>query len=99
MHYEACTEVHKVKEFCHFYKFHRRDAEPAKFIYKKIFSLRALRLYGELYIWFTLYVFSSNNMSMVVGKVKKGVNSIYANISIFLFFAIFRLLSREAQAG
>jgi hypothetical protein len=38
-------------------------------------------------------------MSMVVGKVKKGVNSIYSNISIFLFFAILRLLSREAQAG
>jgi hypothetical protein len=38
----------RVKEFCHLYMFHRKDAEGAerKFLYKK--PLQALRLCGEL---------------------------------------------------
>ena len=36
------------KEFCHFYVSHRRDAEPAEVFYKEIFSLRSLRLCGQL---------------------------------------------------
>ena len=38
----------KIEEFCHFYMFHRKDAEPAEVFYKEIFSLRSLRLCGEL---------------------------------------------------
>ena len=38
----------KIEEFCHFYMFHRRDAEPAEVFYKENFSLRPLRLCGEL---------------------------------------------------
>ena len=35
-------------EFCHFYMVYRRDAEHAEFYIKKKFSLRSLRLCGEL---------------------------------------------------
>ena len=42
------TIVPKVKEFCHFYLVHRRGAESAEVFYKEIFSLRPLRLCGEL---------------------------------------------------
>ena len=38
----------KVEEFYHLYMVHRRDAEPAEVFDKEIFSLRALRLCGEL---------------------------------------------------
>jgi hypothetical protein len=41
-------KVTRVKESCHFYMFHRRDAEPAEVFYKEIFSPRPLRLCGEL---------------------------------------------------
>ena len=49
--------MRKIEEFCpsrvsgsndHLYMFHRRDAEPAEVFYKEIFSLRPLRLCGEL---------------------------------------------------
>jgi hypothetical protein len=32
----------------HFYMVHRRDTEPAEVFYKEIFTLRPLRLCGEL---------------------------------------------------
>jgi hypothetical protein len=38
----------KIEEFCHFYRFHRRHAEPAEVFYKENFSVRPLRLCGEL---------------------------------------------------
>ena len=47
----------KIEEFCpsrasgsndHFYIVYRRDAEPAEIFYKENFSLRTLRLCGEL---------------------------------------------------
>ena len=38
----------KIEEFCHFYIIYRRDAELAEIFYKENFSLRPLRLGGEL---------------------------------------------------
>jgi hypothetical protein len=38
----------KVAEFFRFYMVHRRDAKPAEVFYKEIYSLRPLRLCGEL---------------------------------------------------
>jgi len=38
----------KIEEFFHFYMVYRRDAEPAEVFYKENFSLRPLRLCGEL---------------------------------------------------
>jgi hypothetical protein len=42
------VKVPKIKEFCNFYIVHRRDAKHAEVFYKDIFSLRPLRLCGEI---------------------------------------------------